>query len=92
VSPAQPLLDALAEAAAALEASDPERAADTLGRAVDLSAGLEREGRLLPAADRERALRLHAACEQAAVRCQSALAASLQNAGRSTRALDAYRR
>jgi len=92
VSARDQLLEALAEAAAHLEALDPEGAAASLGRAVEVTAALESEGRLLDPSDRQQALRLHAACEQAAGRVQAALAASLESAGRSARALDAYRR
>jgi hypothetical protein len=91
VSGPDQLLEALAEATAALEAVDPEGAAAILGRAVALAAALEASGQLLAPATREQALRLHAACEQAAGRVQAIVAASLECAGRSTRALAAYR-
>jgi hypothetical protein len=86
------LLDTLAAAAAALEAGDPERAAEELGRAAAAACELEATGETLDSPSRQRALQLHAACELAADRVIDALGEAMDGAGRGARAWSAYRR
>jgi len=88
----EPLLEALSRAAAALEEGDPEAAATALDRAAARAQELERSGARLPPGDLERAVALHAACAAAADRAGARLLGAIGTAGRTARALDAYRR
>jgi hypothetical protein len=88
----QALVEALAAAAAALEAGDPQAAGEALSRAHSARQALQDSGTALAPEELARARALFGVCQAAAARIQDRLGAALGLAGRSSRARAAYRR
>jgi len=92
MDPARDLEQALADAAAALEAGDAEAAALASGRAAAAGAALAAAGARLAPDALERTRALQARCETASTALQRRLTGELDVASRSRRAADAYGR
>jgi len=86
------LLASLSEASCALEGGDPAGAAAALELAVRACGEIDGAPARLDAASLSEARRLLAACVEAAGVTRARLLESLEHAGRSRRAISAYRR
>jgi len=92
MDPSRELEQALADAAAALEAGDAEAAALASGRAAAAGAALTAAAARLRPDALERARALQARCEAASAALQKRLTGELDVASRSRRAASAYGR
>ena len=86
------LIELLSDAEAALHAHDPFAASQAVDRAARMCASLATSRTLLNRADLPRLLEQHARLEERAIKVRDALASQLAQAGRSRRAVAAYRR